>query len=494
MNEQIERATYEIKQAEIDEAGVLTGYASVKQVRDRAGDEIAPGAYLNLASLVEEGFGAVGHDLSRLPIATIEEATEDAHGLKVRMKFHTTDEAQAARTVVRERLERGKSVGLSIGYIVRSAERGRRGRRLTGIEVREVSIVTRPANPLAVVTSVKDATQPNMQDTNGTNRIALGGGGKENLATAVLSHPAWEARSSRGMAETELDVDVAQALELKAVFATTAGFAPLVERSGVVVPAVQRPPQLVDYLPVVPTTQNAYKFMRETTFTNAANAKAEAAKLDESSLAYAEATCEIRRIGTIIPVTEEQMEDEQGMQALLQDRLTFMLRQSVDAQVTSGNGTAPNLRGILNLPGLQTQAKGSDPTIDAIAKAMNKVRLSGATNGGASPNLVVFHPNDYLKLILARSTDGRYIMGHPSDEMTRRLMGVGIAQSEALTEGTALVLDTRFFPLVVRKGVTFSVSESHEDYFAKNTLVVRAHVRVGLASYRDAAACTVTGL
>jgi HK97 family phage prohead protease len=109
MNEQIETVSYEIKQAEWDDAGVLTGYASVKQVRDRAGDEIAPGAYLNLASLVEEGFGAVGHDLSRLPIATIEEATEDAHGLRVRMQFHTTEEAQAARTVVRERLKRAIS-------------------------------------------------------------------------------------------------------------------------------------------------------------------------------------------------------------------------------------------------------------------------------------------------------------------------------------------------------------------------------------------------
>ncbi|MBX3095664.1 MAG: phage major capsid protein [Fimbriimonadaceae bacterium] len=502
----METAHYEVKEATWMDNGVLEGYASVKGILDRAGDEIAPGAYLNLSALVDEGFGAVGHDATRLPVATIESAREDTHGLRVRMQFHSTPEAQAARTIAQERLARGKAVGLSIGFIPRSAERvmrdGRPVRRLTGLEVREVSLVTMPANPLAVATSVKEApkTEPEMQsesqvETKATGRLTLAAPHRSlSLADAILDHSVWENRSSRGLPETELEVDVPSALELKTLFATTAGFAPMVDRSGIVVPSVQRPPQLVDFLPIVPTTQNAYKFMRETTFTNAANPKAEGAKLDEAALAYTEATTDIRRIGTTIPVTEEQMEDEAGMRALLQDRLTSMLRQSVDTQVTSGNGTAPNLRGILNLTGIQTQAKGSDPIIDAIAKAMNKVRSSGSGNGGASPNLVVFHPNDYLKLVLARTTDGQYIMGHPSDDMTRRLMGIAITQSEALSEGTALVMDSRFFPLIVRKGVTFAVSESHEDYFAKNTLVVRAHVRVGLASYRDAAACTVTGL
>ena len=39
-----------------------------------------------------------------------------------------------------------------------------------------------------------------------------------------------------------------------------------------------------------------------------------------------------------------------------------------------------------------------------------------------------------------------------------------------------------------------AVSESHTDTFAKNVLTVRAHLRAALASFRDAAACTVTGL
>lgn len=296
------------------------------------------------------------------------------------------------------------------------------------------------------------------------------------------------------MPEVELAVDTRRALEAKATMTTTAGMPPEVLRSGYLVPSVQRPPQLVDFLPVIPTQQNAFKLMRESVFTNAAGTKGENAALDEATLTFAEVTVPIRRLGVVLPVTEEQLEDEPGVRALIEQRLSLMLRQVLDSQCLSGDGNAPNLTGLLNLPGIQTQAKGADPIIDALAKGMDKVRRSGVGNGGAVPNLILLNPADYLKLVLARTTDGQYVMGHPSDEMTTRLMGVSIALNEALPVGTALVMDTQYFGLVIRQGITMAVSESHTDTFAKNVLTVRAHLRAALASFRDAAACTVTGL
>lgn len=152
-----------------DGTGVLEGYGSVKGNVDAYGDEIADGAYIELDGLVKAGFGAVGHDWYDLPVATIEEAREDAKGLFVKMRFHSTDEAQKARTIVKERLERGKSVGLSIGYFtVESAIETRDGdevRVLKKIRVIEVSIVTVPANAEALATGVKSGPGTRFDDT-----------------------------------------------------------------------------------------------------------------------------------------------------------------------------------------------------------------------------------------------------------------------------------------------------------------------------------------
>jgi hypothetical protein len=76
----------------------------------------------------------------------------------VKADFHTTQDAQAARTVVKERLARGKSVKLSIGYEVLLDEYVPEGRLLKDIKLYEWSIVTVPANPQAAVTGAKGLT------------------------------------------------------------------------------------------------------------------------------------------------------------------------------------------------------------------------------------------------------------------------------------------------------------------------------------------------
>ncbi|MBA4291361.1 HK97 family phage prohead protease [bacterium] len=127
----------------------LRGYASVKNVVDSYGDVICDGAYGDLGEFVRTGFVAVGHDHSGIPVGYVTEAKEDERGLLVGMKFHSTAEAQAAKTVADERLAAGKRVGLSIGYLPRiwdfEMRDGRRVRLLKEIELKEFSLVTLPA-------------------------------------------------------------------------------------------------------------------------------------------------------------------------------------------------------------------------------------------------------------------------------------------------------------------------------------------------------------
>ena len=139
-----------------DGSGSLTGYASTFGNWDSVGERPIRGAFAkHLDAFLKDGFIAVGHDWLSLPVATPTEAYEDDIGLYLTAQFHSTPDAQAARTVTTERLARGKSVKLSIGYQVLADEYTDEGRLLKEIKLYEVSLVTVPANPMASVTSSK---------------------------------------------------------------------------------------------------------------------------------------------------------------------------------------------------------------------------------------------------------------------------------------------------------------------------------------------------
>jgi HK97 family phage prohead protease len=142
-----------------DAAGWIEVYGAAFGNVDRQGEVISPGAFKNLDEFAKDGWLAINHDWKALPVASVAAVSQDEVGLLVRAHWHTTPDAQAARTVVRERKERGKGVKASIGYEVmadRFEDRdGKRVRILDGLKLHEVSIVNLPANPLAEVMAAK---------------------------------------------------------------------------------------------------------------------------------------------------------------------------------------------------------------------------------------------------------------------------------------------------------------------------------------------------
>ncbi|SDZ55222.1 phage major capsid protein, HK97 family [Saccharopolyspora shandongensis] len=294
-------------------------------------------------------------------------------------------------------------------------------------------------------------------------------------------------KGKQGSSGPEAHLDI----ELKTLFQTTAGWAPETTRTGRVVDFATRPIQVIDLIPQTTTGQSAVVYMEETTFTNAAAETAEGGAYPEAALALTEQSSPVRKTAVFLPVTDEQLEDEQQAAGYVNNRLPFMLRQRLDSQILVGNGTAPNLRGILNVVGIQTQAKGTDPVPDAIYKALVKTRVAGQ----AMPNAVVMHPNDWQDVRLLRTADGIYIWGSPSEAGPSRIWGLPVAEAQAITENTALVGDfANFSELSVRRGLDVQVSNSHADYFVNGKQAMRADLRAALVIYRPAAFCTVTGI
>lgn len=127
--------------------GVITGYASLFERADLAGDVVAPGAFA--ASLARRGVGGVRllwqHD-PREPIGTWLEIAEDRHGLRVtgRLQLDVARGREAFSLV-----SAGVLDGLSIGFRTVRAVRERRGavRRLLEVDLWEISLVTFPMQP-----------------------------------------------------------------------------------------------------------------------------------------------------------------------------------------------------------------------------------------------------------------------------------------------------------------------------------------------------------
>jgi HK97 family phage major capsid protein len=280
-------------------------------------------------------------------------------------------------------------------------------------------------------------------------------------------------------------------INLKTLFETTAGWAPETTRTGLLVDFATRPIQVTDLIPSVPTSQAAYVYMEETTFTNAAAERAEGVAFPEAALALTERTSPVRKVAVWIPVTDEQLEDVSGASAYVNGRLPFMLRQRLDQQILTGDGNAPNLRGVNNVVGIQTEAKGANPVPDAVHRAITKVRVVGR----AAPNAVVMHPNDWQDVRLLRTNEGIYIWGSPSEAGTPRIWGLPVVQSDAQTENTAVVGDFANYSLLAnRRGIDVQVSNSHASLFIEGKQAIRADLRVAVAFLRPTAFCTVTGI
>lgn len=313
----------------------------------------------------------------------------------------------------------------------------------------------------------------------------------KSLADQFFGSDAWKNRDRHNVKSLDIMLPDSAA-EVKTLMTTTAdGYPPQVVRDGTVVPIIMRPPQLIDFLRMEPTDQNGIKFMKQTVRTNAAAGKAEGAAAGEAVLTWAESTDAIERIPVTIPMTDIQAEDEPEVRGLVERDLILMVRQELDRQVTVGNGTPPEIRGIFNASAIQTQAKGTDDRFTAIAKAIwDKVNLAGRAN----PNLVVLHTSDWRAIITEKTADGQFILGHPANFIPQRLWGLNVAISDALTATNGIVLDTDYFRIKLRRDVTVQMTDSHSDEFTKGIIRLMATARAGLKKMRDEAACKVTGL
>ena len=305
----------------------------------------------------------------------------------------------------------------------------------------------------------------------------------------------YDRTAKRGPATViELAEDVFKAVvlghETKATLTET-GFAPQAVRISTIVPGVLRRPVVASLLPEGTTSQIAIVYMEETTTTNGVATVAEGAAKPESALAFTERTAPVRKIAGILKITNEMFDDVPALRSYVEQRLRLFLVLAEEDQLLNGNGTAPNITGLLNTSGILTQAMSTDTPMDAVYKAMTKI----ATTSFLQASGGMISPNNWQTIRLVKTTYGEYIYGPPQNAEPAMLWGVPFVVTTAMADGTALVgafdAATQIFR---RSEVAFDVATQNEDDWKKNIVALRVEERLALAVYRPSGLCTVTGL
>lgn len=283
---------------------------------------------------------------------------------------------------------------------------------------------------------------------------------------------------------------------MKTVMTTAAGYAPANPRTDVVVPFGQRAPRLADLIPVRTTGLRTINYMEETTALAGTNAQVSITEGNlkfENAMAFTARSVGVETVGTFLPVTTQQLDDVEGIQGIIENRMDLFLRLKEEDLLLNGTGTPPQIVGFQGAAATAVleQPRGTDTNIDAVFKAIQQIRVTGL----AEPDAVVMHPDNFTPIALYKATTGEYGFDVTVDNAgIVRLWGKVLIQSPVATAGTALVGAFREFSEIWRKmGMTIQVGLNADD-FTKNKRTILGEFREALTIYRQTAFCKVTSL
>lgn len=236
------------------------------------------------------------------------------------------------------------------------------------------------------------------------------------------------------------------------------------------------------------TESNLVQYQREDVFTNNADMLAEGAQYPFSDITYTDADAKVKKVGHIIKVTKEALDDSPQLQSLIDGRLTYGVKFKEDGQLLLGDGTGNNILGVV------PQAAAYDTARTAAGDTMADI-LSHAITQSISDEYfatgIVMNPQDWEKIRLLKTTDGAYIFGNPQQSVNPTVWGLPIVLSNTMPVGTfltgAFALGAQIFD---RKTVEIEISTENDKDFEKDLVSMKASERLALAVYRPVAFVT----
>lgn len=233
------------------------------------------------------------------------------------------------------------------------------------------------------------------------------------------------------------------------------------------------------------TNSSSIEYDKEKVFTNAAAPVAEGAAKPQSDLQYEDAVAPVRTIAHWMRASVQILADAPALRSIIDQRLRYGLAFAEEVQLLTGSGSGQNLEGLITAATAYA-APGSlsaSTPVDVIRLMILQVALAEFPANG-----IVMNPIDMAAIEMSKDTAGGYLIGDPQGTINKRLWGLPVVETQAVTVDKALVgafdLAAQIFD---RQDATVEVSTEDQDNFVKNKVTIRAEERLALAIYREAA-------
>lgn len=295
-----------------------------------------------------------------------------------------------------------------------------------------------------------------------------------------------EGRSGSAAYEFRVDRDI-RSQEYRALLASSSESEWLPRAAQAIAPVVRERRLFVrDVLGQAQTTLSSIPYIREahagTPPDGSGATTAEGSAKNETAMAWSQEDAPVRKITAWLPATTEIIEDAPTLRAYIDQRLEYEIAVAEETQLLSGNGTAPNLRGILNHTGVQSQAFSSDATT-SIGLAVAKIEeVDGEADG------IAIRPTNFWTIVTTRNAnqyDSGFGVGAPFGSPSATLWGLPAIRTRAVASNTAVVGNWRQGATIFdRAETTIRVGNQHSTYFVENKVAIVAECRLALAVHR----------
>lgn len=257
-----------------------------------------------------------------------------------------------------------------------------------------------------------------------------------------------------------------------------------------IVPGAYAPLTLESFLQSLPTSSNAIEFTKENAFTNNAAEAAEGAAKAESALTWTLVNMPISTVAHWIKISRQLASDNAALAAYVDTRMRYGVNRKVETQLVSGDGTAPNISGILD-SGNFTAHGYADAALGSTLKKLVLIRkiIGDLQAAGDDPDGVLLNPADWatidIDLFTTAAGQSLRTLNEAGQPM---LFGKPVIVSVGMTADNVAVGNFAMACTVYnREGVVVEMSDSDSDNFTKNLITLRAERRLALATERPAA-------
>ena len=233
------------------------------------------------------------------------------------------------------------------------------------------------------------------------------------------------------------------------------------------------------------TNSSSIEYDKEKVFTNSAAPVAEGAAKPQSELQFEDATAPVRTIAHWMRASVQILADAPALRSMIDQRLRYGLAFVEETQLLTGSGSGQNISGLITnaTAYLAPGSLSASTQVDVVRLMILQGALAEYPANG-----IVMNPIDMAAIEMSKDSAGGYLIGDPQGTIQKRLWGLPVVETQAMTVDKALVgafdLAAQIFD---RQDATVEVSTEDADNFTKNKVTIRAEQRLALAIYRPAA-------